>query len=246
MHIYIYDNYLNEKKYHSLLSKIETRITDLGLNGKIIRIGIANSIYNTVENEIKKGVKTIIVVGNDNLLNQVINAVIKVGQNIKVTNIPIGFIPIDKKNNELAKFLGIDLNEDACDILSARRVQKLNLGKINNHFFLFNISITTKDTKIDIDKDFSLEINKEGIISVLNYPVAGDSNNKTLKLVIKTGGSLLNKTNQNTSVFSFKNLNITNNKNPVIVDNSITVLTPANISLGSETINLIVGKNRFF
>jgi len=35
MHVYVYDSFLNQKKYDRILARLETRITDLGLNGKI-------------------------------------------------------------------------------------------------------------------------------------------------------------------------------------------------------------------
>lgn len=249
MHIYIYDNYLNEKKYQPLLAKIETRITDLGLNGKIIRLGVMNSIYNAIENEIKKGAKTIIAVGNDNLLNQVINSVIKSNIINKTNNVPIGFIPVGKNNNELAKFLGIDFDENACDTLSARRIKQLNLGKINDLFFLFNVSISTKDTIINIDKDFSIEIKKEGIINIINTSLETneDLNKNSLKLLIQTKNSSLFKKNKtDESSFSFKNLSLLNKKRPVTIDNSMEIQTPVEISLCKEKINIIVNKNRSF
>ena len=247
MHIYIYDNFLNEKKYQSVIAKIETRITDLGLNGKIIRLGVMNSIYNAIENEIKKGAKTIIAVGNDNLLNQVINSVIKSSLINKTIQVPIGFIPVGKNNNELSKFLGIDYDDNACDILSARRIKQLSLGKINDLFFLFNVSITTKDTIINIDKNFSIEIKKEGIINIINTSLESDNEvkNNSLKLFIQTKKSgLFRKNKHDQSNFIFNNLILLNKKLPVKIDNSLEIQTPVDITLSSESVNIIVGKKR--
>jgi hypothetical protein len=50
MHIYIYDSFVNQKKYDSTTAKIETRITDLGLNGKIVRLGIIISVEEVINN----------------------------------------------------------------------------------------------------------------------------------------------------------------------------------------------------
>ncbi len=36
MHVYVYDSFLNQKKYDRILARLETRITDLGLNGKYL------------------------------------------------------------------------------------------------------------------------------------------------------------------------------------------------------------------
>ncbi len=253
MHIYIYDNYVNDKKYQPQISKIETRITDLGLSGKIIRLGAMNSVYNIVEEEIKKGAKTIIAIGDNGLLNQVVNAIAK----LKNVSTPIGFIPVGKTNNELANFLGIPINEEACDVLSARRIEHLDLGKINNSFFLFNSTISTEDTKIEIDKNYSIEIIKRGEISVINIPtqkipkeIKPSAKDNILELLINTKGAIDlfsdSQKNANNSVFSFKKLHIVNDKKPITVDSSIKIPTPVEITIAKEKINLIVGKNRSF
>lgn len=85
MYIYIYDSFVNHKKYEKVLARIETRITDLGLNGKIVRIGIMTSVHDVVENELRKGANTIIAVGNNGIFSQALNSIAKltnVGQNV--------------------------------------------------------------------------------------------------------------------------------------------------------------------
>ena len=58
MHVYIYDSFLGHKKFDNTLARIETRLTDLGLNGKISRMGAMKNIQSTVSNELKRGAKT--------------------------------------------------------------------------------------------------------------------------------------------------------------------------------------------
>jgi hypothetical protein len=76
MHVYIYDDYLNKGKYHKVINRIEIRLTDLGLNGKIIRLGDIKNIKGTIQNEIKLGAKTIIAVGNNQTVNKIIGALV--------------------------------------------------------------------------------------------------------------------------------------------------------------------------
>ena len=71
MNVFIYDKFVNEKKFDSIAARIETRITDLGLNGKIVRIGLMNSVDEIIENEVRKESKAIIVVGNNTIFNRV-------------------------------------------------------------------------------------------------------------------------------------------------------------------------------
>ena len=233
MHVYIYDSFVNEKKNNSIVAKIETRITDLGLSGKIIRLNVVNSIFDAIENEIKKGAKTIIAVGGDKIFNQTVNAVAKLSQLSLNNKIPVGFIPVGKKNTFIADILGIEDINTACDILSARIVKRVSLGKINDLFFVSNICVNTKGTIIEIDQNYTMEISENGLISVINLP------NKKLELIIKA-----KKTNN--SSLLFKNLQIVNKKSDIIVDNAFSISSPVKIRTAKEKIDLIVGKKRKF
>lgn len=259
MNVYIYDSYVNQKRFDSSIIKIETRITDLGLNGKIIRLGVMSSLYNSIENEIKKGAKSIIAVGNNLILNQVINTVAEINStNISHKETPVGFIPIGKKNNDIADYLGIGPEEKACNTLSARRIQKLDLGLINDsYYFLTQATITTQNTSLEIDKNYSIEIKEKGEVGVINLPtttvlpqeINSNAQDNTLELYIKTKNSkkflpLGLKTNE--SFFSFKKLKIINPKHQILVDGIVKIPTPATITIAKEKINLIVGKNRNF
>ncbi|MFH1822143.1 MAG: diacylglycerol kinase family protein, partial [Patescibacteria group bacterium] len=233
MHIYIYDNYVNNKKYDAVIAQVETRITDLGLNGKIIRLGLMKNIFTTVENEIKYGAKTITAVGNNKTFNQVINAVLNTEiKNSMEINIPIGFIPIGQENNSIAEGLGIKEGEEACDALSARRIEQLDVAKANHVFFLSQATISSQSTILEIAKNYSIEILDPGEINIINLSTAKIISDKIksnpqdgiLELHIRTKKpkKLINlKTDQNQSFFSLKKLTIKNNKLPLMVDNAL-------------------------
>lgn len=259
MHIYIYDTYVNQKKYDSTTARIETRITDLGLNGKIIRRGIMSSVYDSILNEIKKGATTIIAVGNNDLLSEAINSLAKIASlNILNKGVPLGFIPVGKKNNSIAEYLGIEFEENACDTLSARRIETLDLGLANNNFFLFYATIPTNNTSIEIDEDYSIEIKQSGEVYIVNMPIGlnlpsevkANAKDQILELFIKTKQNKkflpISSDKSSQSIFPFKKLRIINKKLPVIIDNSLEIKTPVDINIAREKINLIVGKNRNF
>ena len=260
MNIYLYDSFVNQKKYNNTLAQIETRLTDFGLNGKIVRLSLMTSIYETIENEIKNGAKTITAVGNNQILNQVINALARLSSTDTVNNenILLGFIPVGKSNNTIAPYLGISLAEQACDVLSARRIKQLDLGQANNHYFLTQALITSQGTTVKIDQNYSIEIMGQGEIGVANLHMSANlpSNIKTspqdglLELYIKTNGTkkfLKHSSRQSKhSIFSFTNLTILNNKHKVIIDNTLQIPAPVNIMIAKEKINLIVGKTRNF
>ena len=258
MYIYIYDNFVNQKKYESTLAKIETRITDLGLNGKITRLSIMSSLSDTIKSELKKGAKTIVAVGNDNTLNSAISALASFMPDNNFKKIPLGFIPVSKKNNTIAEHLGLNYNELACDMISARRIKTMDLGLVNNNYFLTQANITTKNTIIEIDDTYSIEISKPGEINIINLPIIPslpasfniNAQDDILDLFIKTKTNkniFLNKKNSSEqSVFSFKKLNILNKYSSLILDNTVKIKCPATIKIANEKINLIVGKKQLF
>jgi hypothetical protein len=253
MYIYIYDSFVNQKKNDKILARIETRITDLGLSGKIIRIGITTSVHDTIDSEIRKGANTIIVVGNNDIFSQALNSITKLSPDGKII---LGLIPVGKDKNEIADLLGIDLEEKACDVLSARRIKSLNLGKANNNYFLTEAKITTEHTKLEIDENYIIESHEPGDVIVDNLTNDEDISekhsknvgNNNLQLFIKTKQlkkfSPLKTARNSQSYFAFNTLNIINAKHFLILDGCLRVETPVKISTGKEKINLIVGKNR--
>lgn len=259
MHVYIYDSLLSHKKFNHTLANIETRLTDLGLNGKIIRLNIMKNMRNSVENELKREVKTIIAVGNDQTVNQIINALVQTEQKFAKNFPPIGIIPVGKDKNYIASSLGIHSEEMACDILSARRIEKLDLCSANDSFFISSAAITTKGTILEINKAYSIEIANEGKISVVNLAteefltdiVKFNPRDGVFELFIRTkkkkGLFKKNLLEVKESVFPLKKLTIINEKNyPVILDGSVEAQTPIEINIMKQKLNVVVGKERSF
>lgn len=249
MHVYIYDSFLNQKKYDNILTRVETRITDLGLNGKICRLGAMKSIKDMVEGELKRGATTIIAVGNDKTVSQVVNTMAPLN-----STTPLGIIPIGRRENIISAALGIETAEEACETLSARRIEKLDLGTANNYYFLAGATIGGKGTILEI-KSYSVEIMEEGEIKIINLPPSenfpANPQDGVLDLYIQTVGKkkfLFGKEKAaGQSVFPLKKLSVMNIKNqPLILDGTITVNTPIEIGVEKQRLNVIVGKGRKF
>jgi len=260
MHVYIYDYYVNQKKYDKNLAAIETRLTDLGLNGKIVRMDIMNNIHESVQNELKRGAKTIVAVGNNRTLSQTVSALMSSDNKYSNTDIPISIIPIDHQNNDIAGLLGISDADEACNILLARKIEKIDVGCANNNLFISNAIINGQDTIIKINDDYSVEAMNAGTISVFNL-MPEDKNlpwkikyspqdgflelfitiNPTKKLL-----SLKNRKINRESYFSINNITIFNENFPLLLDGSIRIKCPAQISVMKNAVSLIVGKNRKF
>jgi len=57
MYIYLYDNFLRNKKYESIIKTIEIRLTDYGIAGKILRLNNFIDVKQIVDDEIARGAK---------------------------------------------------------------------------------------------------------------------------------------------------------------------------------------------
>lgn len=247
MNIYIYDDYLNKSKYSRALNRIEIRLTDLGLNGKIIRLGAIKNIRDVIQNEIKNGAKTIIAVGNNQTVNKIIGSIIDnelygfFQKNILFSIIPVG------DDNSIADSLGIKREEEACNILLARRVKKIDIGFVNNYYFLNKATIESQGSLIDISGDYIIEPQEKGVISIFNLKSsANDDKNIKVNPIDGKLDIYIKDRSKNLSFLSVDKIKISNPDHPLILDDIIEIKTPAEISVISGKLNVVVGKDRSF
>ncbi|MDP3836633.1 MAG: diacylglycerol kinase family protein [bacterium] len=246
MNAYIYDDYLNKGRYRRALNRIEIRLTDLGLNGKIIRLGSIKNVRDVIQAEIKNGIKNIIAVGNNETANKVISAMI--------TNKAYGFfqkdvlfsiIPIGD-NNSIATSLGIKKEEDACNILLARRIKKIDIGIAGNNIFLNKAEITSSSAQLSINEEYTLELTKKTTIKIINLnddlnlfcKDRIDPYDNDLNLVISGRG-------EDNTFLTSNNIKISG-EGELILDNSVTIPLPTEVGIIPQKINVIVGKERGF
>ncbi|MEA3225788.1 MAG: diacylglycerol kinase family protein [Planctomycetota bacterium] len=148
MYFYIYDSFLSEKKYSRTLAAIETRLTDLGISGKIGRLSPFTSAKGLIRDEVRRGTKTVVVVGNDETVSKAVEGIGDV--DVTLGLIPIG-APID-----IAGALGIPSGAEACDVLSKRLMQKIDMGRVNGRFFLSSVRIPSGRVVIEGDGQYRI------------------------------------------------------------------------------------------
>lgn len=254
MYLYLYDYLLSSKKYIKTLARIETRLTDLGIGGKISRLSPLKNIKELVRDEIANGVKTIVAVGNDKTVMQVINEVASY-------NVALGIIPIGP-DNKIAQALGIPLAEAACDVLSARALERIDLGKANNTYFLSEITIQSGKVILNCEHKYRIKpaanfrINicnlrpafmgsagqprffnpSDGFFEALIYPVTIIS-----RIFNRLGNSGSN------SIVPFRKLQISSEDSVAVITDGHKVLkTPVEIEVIPQKLKIIVGKKRVF
>lgn len=244
MHVYIYDDYLNKHKYNRAINRLEIRLTDLGLNGKIIRLGGIKNIKGTIQNEIKLGAKTIVAVGNNQTINKIIGAIIDtdIYSDFQKKTI-LGIIPIGD-DNTIASSFGIKNEEEACNILLARRIEKIDLGLANNYYFLNQASIQSLGTTLEID-DYSLEITEKGEVQIINLLSNPKENLKSnphdgkLDVLIRTK-------RRDQTFITVKKIKLNNQQEKLTVDGVVELVTPIELSIMKDKVSVIVGKDRLF
>lgn len=246
MNVYIYDDFLNKSRYRRALAKVEIRLTDLGLNGKIIRLGAIKNVREVIQSEIKNGAKNIIAVGNNETVNKVVSAIMSSkSYDLFKKELLFSIIPIGD-NNSIAESLGIKKSEDACNIILARRVENINIAWAGKNIFINKLELVNNGLKIEIDNKYEIElINKKNSAHIINI---ADKKSLNFFEKISPQDNLLNimidKGKDETFIAS-KNIKI-KGLGEVILDSCLLEKTPIDIGLLQENLNIIVGKERSF
>jgi len=253
MYLYIYDSFLNQKKYVALLNRVENRLADLEIKGKICRLNILKNMNEVIEDGIKQGVKTVVAIGNDLTFSKVVNIIAEM-------DVTLGIIPVDGKS-KIAEILGVPEGEKACDVLAQRLIKKIDLGKINHQYFIDSATITNADAILDFEKFKISPTSKKSIISICNLGFL--TTNQSIykqRISIPTDGLLeaviepIKETffsknrNANQSIFPFKKILIGSKAEPVTVtiDQQAIFKTPVKVSIAPKKLKIIVGNKRLF
>jgi diacylglycerol kinase family enzyme len=251
MYLYLYDSFLNDRKYASTLAKIETRLTDLGIGGKIFRLSPLRNISDLVTEEIHNGAKTIVIVGNDKTVAQVLNAA--AGFTISVGIIPVG------PDNHIASSLGVNGTVEACNILAARKIEKIDVGKANNTYFISNLSVDAGNVTIECENQYSITPSPGDQIQIFNLrPQAtggqGEHFNPKdgvlevlIAPLVKSMWGFVKNSDKNSSIIPFKKISIKSKDSvPVITDGQKVLKTPVQVEILPRQLTVIVGKSPAF
>lgn len=254
MYYYIYDSFVSDHKYQKAVQKIEHRLTDLGISGRKVQLSLLKSLKELVSDQYATGVKNFIAVGDDKTFLNLINAVAEF-------DVTVGYIPLGQEK-DLADLFGIPQDEQACDILSARITQSVDLGKINHYYFLTNVKIQSQECILDCDEQYNVKVNSKDTsveISNLNThlmlpDIIGDINpcDGRLNIVVQSPSrpekslrNLFKKSRRTLSYFTIDTVKITRGKDlKAIVDGCRAVKMPIEISVAPNKLKLIVGKAR--
>lgn len=232
---------------------METRLTDYGVAGKIIRLQQYSSSDLLIQDEIRRGAKTIVIVGNDTTFGHVLSYVAS-------HDITFAFIPMGP-DNSIAAVLGIPVGIDACDVLARRRRLRLDVGWVNNRYFISQLHIPPSHISIQYDERFNVS-SKSGKMELVvcnlkpfvwngkgKKYIAHPQDNKLeafLRPVISKGifgGDQF----EEPSIFPFEEMVVTSKKPfSVEADGKTTKEVKITIRLAKSRIDMVVGKERKF
>jgi diacylglycerol kinase family enzyme len=250
MYVYLYDNFLKQKKHESTLKAMETRLTDFGIAGKIIRLQNFTNAEAVIEEEKNKGASAVVIVGNDGTFGHVLSRA-------ATCDILFGFLPIGI-GNSIAEVLGIPVGVEACDILSKRRKVKLDVGWFNNRYFVSRLHIPPSDISIEYDEKFKVSAKNKMELVVCNlqpfvwkgkkdYVVHPQDGKLEAFLRPVASRGIVREKFEDPSIFPFEEM-IVSSKKPFAVeaDGKQSKETKIKIKLAKSRINMIVGKERRF
>lgn len=258
MYYYLYDTFLSDKKYDKVLDQIKTKLLDLDIKGKHEKLSLLKDSDTMIADEIKRGAKSVVVVGNDKTFLKAVDVVARYGATLGI--IPIG------PNNKIASIFGINGEEQACEILAARKVAQFDLGQVNNVYFFSNLTVQKDISRISVSHQGYKVIPRSNCssIAIYNFLLEDLGPNKLaskinpqdqlLDLVLmmekkqngfskylknKNNGSYIDSVIQgiNFEVKSFEYL-------PLMVDDYRVIKTPAAVKLADKKLKVIIGKTK--
>ena len=243
MHSYIFDYFLTQKKYEGVVAKIETRLTDLGLQGKNCHVGPLKSLKSIVRDELRSNPKTIVAIGNNVTFNGIINA-------LDGANITIGIVPVGA-NNSLATIFGINDEDSACTALSARLIENISIGAANGFYFVSQASIQNTGSIIDINGRYTVEPTGPGAITIINpsvNPRPGRTiNSGSLGVYIQVQKKRFLKNESDTTFICANSVIVNNSRGQAFkLDGVMDVMPPVTFGVKKNALSVIVGRDRKF
>ncbi|MBX4187218.1 MAG: hypothetical protein KW802_03120 [Candidatus Doudnabacteria bacterium] len=270
MYYYIVDpQKISQKNFERVQNVLYSSLSEYKISGEVVRVTGLRTIQQLVENAFSHEAKTIVAVGNDQTLHEVINAVGK-------REMVLGYIPL--ASSEIGEILGIKEVPLAAKIIAFRRVEVLDLGSVNNNYFLSKLKLGDWDTdkflpnlektfeiKLRVDDQYQADLKVSAVLVVnsrnsaneerVAYPNDGKLDILLLPQLTKWE-TLTNRKNilsghfekiAQCSVIHAKKIEILSPSGINLrADNWLLAKTPAVIEVLPQSLKIIVGRERKF
>jgi len=178
VYCYVYDEFVSDRRFEKELARIENRLVDLGIAGKVIRLALFRNAEEMIRDEIERGASTVVAVGNDETVRKILDVVADSG-------VVFGLIPLGTPNN-FAKLIGVPDGAASCDTLSARIVETVDIGTINGRRFITGVSVPAFKADLTVEDRYRIFATGKGSLEILNLSGADPCDGK-LETVIRVG-----------------------------------------------------------
>lgn len=129
MYYYIFDQgNLPVDKFERLQTEVTGYLAEFKISGETGRITPLRNIQDLVDTASQRGCKTLVACGSDDTFNQMLAC-------LKGRDFTLGFIPLDD-SSFLGKILGANNPFIGAKTIAARRIEKIDLAKIQDSYFI--------------------------------------------------------------------------------------------------------------
>lgn len=232
MYLYLYAPFLRHKKYARNLALLEGRVTDFGITGKIAQLSQFLKFPAAIKEFGMKRLKTLVLIGDDDLLEQAVNQ-------FALSQVVLAYIPLVE--SKYAAALSLPQGVDAAEALAARRIVKLDVGRVENKFFLGSIRCEGKGLELH-SPTFSVFPKGQAVIEVFNLREGSYPTDKKLDVQITPfKGGFVKKPDAST-VVQVKSCRLKAKKSALVdCGANGTLKTPLQVDIVAGAIRMIVG-----
>lgn len=134
MYYYIVNPAAGGARINKIQERLQERLKRLGILGEFVKSTGPEDVAKLARLGIEKGYKTIVAVGGDGTINEVMNVI------LDQPKVALGIIPTGT-TNDLAYALGINDWYGATGILASRKIEEVDLGQIGDRYFVTSAAI---------------------------------------------------------------------------------------------------------
>jgi diacylglycerol kinase family enzyme len=161
VYTYVYDSFVTGREHERLLSRLETRLTDLGISGRVERLTMFKDVREIIRDAVERGCETVVAVGNDETVSKLVSVL---GDH----DLALGVIPVGEGPHRIAGILGVASDVESCNILSRRVMQTIDLGRINDQWFLSSVEFPATKATFSCNGAYAIVPTEENEVRVCN------------------------------------------------------------------------------
>lgn len=129
MYYYILDPHkIPQKDFERQQTELQTLLTEFKIGGETARVTPLRTFQELVDTAAARGATTVVACGTDETFSQMLLA-------LKGREFTLAFVPF-RSDTQLGKILGMKDLPTAVKTIASRRIEKIDIAKINDSFFI--------------------------------------------------------------------------------------------------------------